>query len=233
MKKILFVLGTRPEVIKLAPLFLYFKSQKDFVVYLCNTEQQKHLSRQTLQFFDIKADFSLNIMRENQSLPSLNARLLTKLDNLLEKIKIDAVIVQGDTMSAYCGALSAFYKKIPIFHIEAGLRSGNIYEPFPEEAMRLMISKIASVHFCPTQQDAQNLFAEHIDHSKVFVTQNTVIDAFSYLDSKELAKSMLRLKKMGVNLAGGGEQQILFGNLAPQGKSREDSRTICCHKRVG
>ncbi|RDU61231.1 non-hydrolyzing UDP-N-acetylglucosamine 2-epimerase [Helicobacter sp. MIT 14-3879] len=221
MKKILFILGTRPEVIKLAPLYLYFKSQKDFAVYLCNTEQQKHLSRQTLRFFNIKADFSLNVMKPNQSLPSVNARLLTKLDELYEKINLDAVIIQGDTMSAYCGALSAFYRKIPIFHIEAGLRSGNIYEPFPEEAMRLMISKIASLHFCPTKQDAKNLLAEGIHHSKVFVTQNTVIDAFSYLDSKELAKSTLRLKKLGLNLMG--KNQVCLVTL----HRRENHDKIC------
>ena len=209
MKKILFVLGTRPEVIKLAPLFLYFKAQKDskksdqkgdIEVFLCNTEQQKHLSRQTLKFFNLKADFNLNVMTKNQSLPSLNAKLLAKLDTLLSENQFDALIVQGDTMSAYCGALSAFYKKLPIFHIEAGLRSRNLYEPFPEEAMRLMISKLANLHFCPTKEDSRNLIKENIDKSAIFVTKNTGIDALYCIDKNELANSTKRLQRLGLKL---------------------------------
>ncbi|TQR27092.1 non-hydrolyzing UDP-N-acetylglucosamine 2-epimerase [Campylobacter sp. MIT 97-5078] len=201
MKKILFVLGTRPEVIKLAPLFLYFKAQKsDMQVFLCNTEQQKQLSNQTLQFFNLKADFNLNVMTQDQSLPLLNAKLLNQLDELLSKQKFDALIVQGDTMSAYCGALAAFYKKIPIFHIEAGLRSHNLYEPFPEEAMRLMISKLADLHFCPTKEDYKNLVKEGIAKDKIFITKNTGIDAIYYIDKNELINSSKRLKRLGLNL---------------------------------
>lgn len=193
--------GTRPELIKLAPLFLYFKAQKSNIqVFLCNTEQQKELSKQSLQFFNLKADFNLNVMTPNQSLSSLNARLLDKLDLLLSKYNFDALIVQGDTMSAYCGALSAFYKKIPIFHIEAGLRSGNLYEPFPEEAMRLMISKLATLHFCPTKEDYTNLIKENISKDKIFITKNTGIDAIHCIDKNELLYSTKRLKSLGLNL---------------------------------
>ncbi|MGI0406421.1 non-hydrolyzing UDP-N-acetylglucosamine 2-epimerase [Helicobacter himalayensis] len=205
MKRILFVLGTRPEVIKLAPLFLYFKAQKDarksdMEVFLCNTEQQKHLSHQTLKFFNLKADFNLNVMTKNQSLPTLNARLLAKLDMLLSEQQFDAVIVQGDTMSAYCGALVAFYKKLPIFHIEAGLRSHNLYEPFPEEAMRAMISRLANLHFCPTKEDFRNLTKENVDKNTIFITKNTGIDAIHCIDKNELANSTKRLQRLGLKL---------------------------------
>ena len=196
----LFILGTRPEAIKLAPLFLYFKKQNDFKVHLLNTQQQKQLSTQTLKYFGIKADFNFSVMSKNQSLFCLNAKLLKRFSAFFAKHKFDAVFVQGDTMSAYVGALSAYYSKIPIFHIEAGLRSKNIYEPFPEEAMRLMISRIATLHFCPTQSDCENLIKENIPKQSIFISQNTVIDAMDYIDKKENHKSQKRLQNLGLNL---------------------------------
>lgn len=197
----LFILGTRPEAIKLAPLFLYFKKQNDFNVYLLNTQQQKQLSTQTLKYFGIKADFNFSVMSKNQSLFCLNAKLLKRFSAFFAKHKFDAVFVQGDTMSAYVGALSAYYSKIPIFHIEAGLRSKNLYEPFPEEAMRLMISRIATLHFCPTQSDGDNLIKENIPKQSIFISQNTVIDAMDYIDKKENHKSQKRLQSLGLNLS--------------------------------
>lgn len=198
-KKLLFVLGTRPEVIKLAPLFLLFKKMPHFQVFLLNTQQQKQLSNQTLRYFGLKADFEFSVMRPNQSLFELNARLMRAFGDFFATHEFDGVFVQGDTMSAYTGALAAFYVKIPIFHIEAGLRSKNLFEPFPEEAMRLMITRIATLHFAPTQGDKANLLKENVDEKAIFVSQNTVIDAILCINKAENAKSLKRLKRLGVN----------------------------------
>ncbi len=178
MKTIIFILGTRPEIIKLAPVILEMKRKKsDYKVLICNTEQQKELSNQTLSYFDLKADFNLDCMRENQSLSSVQSRILTSLDKVFEENKIDAVVVQGDTMTVLCGALTGFYHKIPVFHVEAGLRSYDIYEPFPEEVMRQMTSRVADLHFAPTIDNMVALLNEGISEDKIHVVGNTVIDA--------------------------------------------------------
>ena len=133
MKNIIFIFGTRPEIIKLAPIILEMKKYPEhYNVILCNTEQQKELSNQTLSYFGLKADINLDSMRENQSLSSVQARILTSLDKVFCENKIDASVVQGDTMTVLCGALTSFYNKIPVFHVEAGLRSYDKFEPFPE-----------------------------------------------------------------------------------------------------
>ena len=177
-KNILFVFGTRPEVIKLAPVILEMKKYPDkFRVIICNTEQQKELSNQTLAYFGLQADINLDCMRENQSLSEVQARILTSLDKVFTDNKVDATIVQGDTMTVLCGALASFYRKIPVFHVEAGLRSYDIYEPFPEEVMRQMTSRVADLHFAPTEKNKQALLKEDIAESKIYVTGNTVIDA--------------------------------------------------------
>lgn len=153
-KNILFVFGTRPEVIKLAPVILELKKYpQEYRVIICNTEQQKELSNQTLAYFGLQADINLDCMRENQTLVEVQSRILTSLDKVFEDNKIDATIVQGDTMTVLCGALTSFYRKIPVFHVEAGLRSYDIYEPFPEEVMRQMTSRVASLHFAPTEKN--------------------------------------------------------------------------------
>ncbi|MDR1285571.1 MAG: UDP-N-acetylglucosamine 2-epimerase (non-hydrolyzing) [Campylobacteraceae bacterium] len=201
MKKILFILGTRPEVIKLAPLVLVFKQYNNiYKVTICNTEQQKELSNQTLNFFELKADITLNIMTKNQELITLQERLLSKMRNVILSGKFDAVIVQGDTMTAFCGALAGFYNKIPVFHVEAGLRSYNMHEPFPEEALRQMISRIAFIHFAPTNQSKQALLQEGIDENKIIISGNTVIDALFYLSDTALTKSLVYLKKYNINI---------------------------------
>ena len=131
MKNILVVFGTRPEVIKLAPLILELKKYKDdYNVIVCNTEQQKELSNQTLTYFNLKADINLDCMRENQSLIEVQSRILMSLEKVYAENTIDATIIQGDTMTVLCAALASFYRKIPVFHVEAGLRSYDIYEPF-------------------------------------------------------------------------------------------------------
>ncbi len=177
-KNILFVFGTRPEVIKLAPVILELKKHPDkYRVIICNTEQQKELSNQTLCYFNLQADINLDCMRPNQSLVEVQARILTALDKVFTDNQIDATIVQGDTMTVLCGALTSFYRKIPVFHVEAGLRSYDIYEPFPEEVMRQMTSRVAELHFAPTEKNRSALLKEDIQESKIYVTGNTVIDA--------------------------------------------------------
>lgn len=194
MKKILVILGTRPEAIKLAPVILELKKQPDlYQVIVCNTEQQKELSNQTLGFFGITADINLNIMRPNQSLPELQARLLTALNEVLKTTQPNAVIVQGDTMTVLCGALAAFYHKVPVFHVEAGLRSYDLFEPFPEEAIRQMVSRITDLHFAPTQMAVQALQAENIPHDKIYLTGNTVIDALNCLSDSIIQQAKVNL----------------------------------------
>lgn len=189
-KNILVVFGTRPEVIKLAPVILELRKYPDkYNVIVCNTEQQKELSNQTLAYFDLKADINLNVMRENQSLIGVQTRILQELDKVYTEHKVDATIVQGDTMTVLCGALASFYNKIPVFHVEAGLRSYDIYEPFPEEVMRQMTSRVAELHFAPTLINKEALLKENIDEKKIHVVGNTVIDALFCLSDETMKKA--------------------------------------------
>lgn len=201
-KNILFVFGTRPEVIKLAPVILNLKKYPDkYRVIVCNTEQQKELSNQTLAYFGLKADVNLDCMRPNQTLAEVQSRILTSLDKVFQDNQVDATIVQGDTMTVLCGALSSFYRKIPVFHVEAGLRSYDIFEPFPEEVMRQMTSRVAQMHFAPTEKNKQALLKEDISEDKIFVTGNTVIDALFCLseDTLNQAKSFYSEQNIDVN----------------------------------
>ena len=202
MKNILFVFGTRPEVIKLAPVILELKKYPEkYNVIVCNTEQQKELSNQTLAYFGLKADINLDCMKPNQSLLEVQTRILTALDKVFDNNKIDATIVQGDTMTVLCGALASFYRKIPVYHIEAGLRSYDIYEPFPEEVMRQMTSRVAELNFAPTEKNRQALLKENISDDKIFVVGNTVIDALFCLSEETLnsAKEYFAQKDITVN----------------------------------
>lgn len=189
-KNILFVFGTRPEVIKLAPVILELKKYPDdYNVIICNTEQQKELSNQTLSYFGLKADLNLDCMRENQSLASVQARILTSLEKIYAEDGIDATIVQGDTITVLTGSLVSFYHKVPVFHVEAGLRSYDIFEPFPEEIMRQMTSRIAQLHFAPTDTNKTALLKEDIDEDKISVVGNTVIDALFCLSDYTMQKA--------------------------------------------
>lgn len=189
-KNILFVFGTRPEVIKLAPVILELKKYPDdYNVIICNTEQQKELSNQTLSYFGLKADLNLDCMRANQSLASVQARILNSLDKIFDENKIDATIVQGDTMTVLTGSLVSFYHKVPIFHVEAGLRSYDIFEPFPEEVMRQMTSRVAQLHFAPTEANKKALVKENIEENLISVVGNTVIDALFCLSEETMTNA--------------------------------------------
>ena len=177
MKKILFLFGTRPEAIKMAPLVKTFCLDSNFIVKVGVTAQHREMLDQVLDFFKINVDYDLNIMKPNQSLHELTSSLILKItEDILSKEDFDYVFVQGDTTTVLAGALASFYKKIKVIHIEAGLRSHDIYSPFPEEINRILTSKIAHIHFCPTQTAAENLQREDIKNN-VFVVGNTVIDA--------------------------------------------------------
>ncbi len=200
MKNIIVILGTRPEAIKLAPLILQLRKNPNCRVFVCNTEQQKELSNQTLRFFGINADFKLDVMRPNQTLAGVQSQILTALSDIYQNNYFDATIVQGDTMTVFCGALVSFYNRVPVFHVEAGLRSYDLFEPFPEEAMRQMTSRITDLHFAPTQQAYDALTQEGISPKKISLTGNTVIDALSCLSDETIMDACSALNDMGVNL---------------------------------
>lgn len=201
MKNILVVFGTRPEVIKLAPIILELRKQPNkYNVIVCNTEQQKELSNQTLAYFGLKADINLDCMRPNQPLAEIQSRILLSLEKVFNENKIDATIVQGDTMTVLTGALVSFYHKVPVFHVEAGLRSYDIYEPFPEEVMRQMTSRVTQLHFAPTEKNKQALLKEGIDECMITVTGNTVIDALSCLSDEVIEQSANFFKEKNINI---------------------------------
>lgn len=175
-KKILIVFGTRPEAIKFAPLIREFKKYKIFEVRVCVTGQHREMLYQVLNFFNITPDINLNLMKKNQTLFHISSKILNNFEKILFKLKPDLVFVQGDTSTAFIAALAAFYKKIKVAHLEAGLRSYNKFSPFPEEINRILISKIADYHFAPTEKAKKNLFRENIKNN-VYVVGNTVIDA--------------------------------------------------------
>ena len=177
MKKVLAILGTRPEAIKLAPVILALKADSRYLCVTCSTGQHKEMLKQVLDVFDISPDIDLSLMKDNQTLSDFTARALEALDRCIAHVRPDIVIVQGDTTTVFTGALAAFYNKIPVAHVEAGLRTNNLYSPWPEEANRTLVSRLAYWHFAPTDVNKNNLLAEGISADRVFVTGNTVIDA--------------------------------------------------------
>ncbi len=174
--KLLVVIGTRPEAIKLASIIAVFQQQQSFELKICITGQHQEMLGQMLEFFAIKPDFNLALMKPNQSLSSLTAAAIPEIDIVLQTYQPDWIIVQGDTTTAFICALIAFYHKIQVVHIEAGLRTYNPHSPWPEEINRRLISELAAVHYAPTQSNANNLIAERIPTDKITVTGNTVID---------------------------------------------------------
>jgi len=181
---ILVVFGTRPEAIKLFPVVAALKADPRFDCKVCVSAQHRGMLDQVLDIAGIKPDFDLDVMQPDQSLDALTARLLTGLGQVMDQVKPDRVIVQGDTATAMCGALAAYYRKVPVDHVEAGLRSGNIYHPWPEEINRKIIGTMASLHFAPTEVSAAALRAENVDPSRVHVTGNTGIDALHWVSRK-------------------------------------------------
>ena len=185
-KKILCVVGTRPEAIKMAPVILALKQEPWADVKVLATAQHRHMLDQVLTFFGIEADIDLNIMRPNQTLTPLTARLLLELDDVYLREAPDVVLAQGDTTTVMTIALSCFYHNIPFGHVEAGLRTGDIRNPFPEEANRVIASRLANWHFAPTRSSADNLLKEGVPKKDILVTGNTVIDALLMTASADI-----------------------------------------------
>lgn len=191
MKKILMIFGTRPEAIKMAPLYWNFKKRSEiFDTRVCVTAQHRQMLDQVLNFFDVKPDYDLDLMKENQTLFDITSNSLKSLERVLKDFNPDLILVQGDTTTAFTGALAAFYNKIKVAHIEAGLRSGQKYSPYPEEMNRILVGHIADYHFAPTDVAKINLYNEGIKEH-VWVVGNTVIDAlFLGLETIEKNKAM-------------------------------------------
>ena len=177
MIKVMSIFGTRPEAIKMAPLVKKLNEDPQIRSVLCVTAQHREMLDQVLDLVGLTPDYDLNIMKPNQTLSMITANVLTGLDPILEKEKPDIVLVHGDTSTTFSAALAAFYHRIPVGHVEAGLRTYDMYSPFPEEVNRVLTGHLTSVHFAPTQRNADNLIREGIDPEKIIITGNTVIDA--------------------------------------------------------
>ena len=197
--KILVVFGTRPEAIKLFPVVAALRADPRFRAVICVSAQHRQMLDQVLEIAGIVPDHDLDLMKPDQTLDGLTAALLTELGRVMDLEQPDRVIVQGDTATAMAGALAAYYRKIPVDHVEAGLRSGNIYHPWPEEVNRKIIGTIAHLHFAPTEVSAAALTAEQVDPARVHVTGNTVIDALHWVTERiqsepELASGLAQLE---------------------------------------
>jgi UDP-N-acetylglucosamine 2-epimerase (non-hydrolysing) len=191
MKKVLFIFGTRPEAIKMAPVIKELqKHPSQFAVSVCVTAQHRQMLDQVLELFEIVPDFDLDIMKPGQSLTDVTCNVLKGLAPVLEKSKPDLVLVHGDTTTTMAASLAAYYQKIAVGHIEAGLRTGNIYSPWPEEMNRRLTGAITRFHFAPTEQSRQNLLAEGVADESITVTGNTVIDALLMVRAKMVVGNM-------------------------------------------
>lgn len=188
-KKIIVFLGTRPEAIKLAPVIDALNSHPAFETLVCSTGQHKEMLQQVIDFFQVPVHFTFDVMEPNQQLAGLTAKLLTKTDELLKAEKPDYIVVQGDTTTTFAAALAAFYNKVTVLHVEAGLRTFNKYSPFPEEMNRVFTTSLTDFHYPPTSQSADNLLKEGVPSDKILVTGNTVIDAL-FLGLKKIADTV-------------------------------------------
>ncbi|MDI6640868.1 MAG: UDP-N-acetylglucosamine 2-epimerase (non-hydrolyzing) [Elusimicrobiota bacterium] len=196
-KKILIVFGTRPEAIKMVPVIKQLEiCSSKFDVKVCVTAQHRKMLDQVLEIFKIKSDYDLNIMEEGQTLYYITTACLNRLKNVLEKEKPDLVLVHGDTTTTFAASLAAFYQKIPVGHVEAGLRSFDFFNPYPEELNRVVTDRLCSLLFAPTQRAKMNLLKEGIPKEKIFVTGNTVIDTLYLALKKKHKFTNLTLKKL-------------------------------------
>jgi UDP-N-acetylglucosamine 2-epimerase (non-hydrolysing) len=183
-KRVLTVFGTRPEAIKMAPLVHALSADERFEAKCCVTAQHREMLDQVLELFEIKPDYDLNLMRAGQSLNDVTARILLELKPVLQEFKPDVVLVHGDTATTFAASLAAYYEQIAVGHVEAGLRTGNIYSPWPEEANRKLTGALTQYHFAPTNTSQNNLLRENFDKDNISVTGNTVIDALLMIKEK-------------------------------------------------
>jgi UDP-N-acetylglucosamine 2-epimerase (non-hydrolysing) len=192
MKHIIFVFGTRPEAIKLAPLINLMKQNKTVRTSVCVTAQHRQMLDQVLDLFGIIPDIDLNLMKPGQDLGGVTSEVLRGLQKVFQKERPDWVVVHGDTTTTFAAALAAFYEKIPVAHVEAGLRTGNFYAPWPEEMNRAFVGKLATLHFAPTEHSKLNLLNENVAEDSIYVTGNTVIDALLETQGTFLNDSVMR-----------------------------------------
>ena len=197
-RKVLVVFGTRPEAIKMMPLVHALNDDERFESKVCVTAQHREMLDQVLELFEVTPDYDLNIMKIGQTLPEITSRILMEITPVLKSFKPNIVLVHGDTATTFAATLAAYYEQIEVGHVEAGLRTGNIYSPWPEEGNRKLTSAIADLHFAPTETSKENLLQENIDPEKIIVTGNTVIDALlaviKILDTNVELKSSLQAK---------------------------------------
>ncbi|MBE6411886.1 MAG: UDP-N-acetylglucosamine 2-epimerase (non-hydrolyzing) [Opitutales bacterium] len=204
MKKIMLVFGTRPEAIKMAPLVKAFQADSDhFETIVCVTGQHRQMLDQVLSLFEITPDYDLDIMKQGQDLFDITSRVMLGMRDVLEKAKPDVVLVHGDTTTSTAAALASFYKQIPVGHIEAGLRTHNIYSPWPEEMNRQITGRIAKYNFAPTPLSRKNLLAENVSDNDIIVTGNTVIDALHYVVEKINSSDEIKAELSNILLKSG------------------------------
>lgn len=199
MKKIMVIFGTRPDAIKMLPLALELKKYKEFCVKICVTAQHREMLDQVLNIFDVKPDYDLDIMTKNQTLEDISGKILVELKKVFEDDPQDLVLVHGDTTTGLMSALEAFYHKIPVGHVEAGLRSFDIYSPFPEEMNRKLIGAISTYHFAPTENNVKNLIDEGVGEEAIVKTGNTVIDVLKYTIKDDYKFSDKKLNNIDYN----------------------------------
>ena len=223
MKKVLLVFGTRPEAIKMAPLVKKFQENSEFQTMVCVTAQHREMLDQVLDIFEIKPDYDLNIMKQGQDLYDITSRVLLGLRDVLDEINPDFVLVHGDTTTSTAAALAAFYKQIPVVHVEAGLRTNNIYSPWPEEMNRRMTGRLATHHLAPTELSRQNLLKENVDNQNIVITGNTVIDALFWVVNKI---------KEDDNLASTLQKNIKNCGYDVNRISRKDARTCVSTRKL-
>ena len=190
MIKVMTIFGTRPEAIKMSPLVKELESRKEIKSIVCVTAQHREMLDQVLNIFKIKPDYDLNIMKQGQSLSEITSSVLLGLEEVIKKEEPNIILVHGDTTTTFAGALAAFYNKVDIGHVEAGLRTYDKYSPFPEEANRIMVDRITDMYFAPTEVSKNNLLKENIEESKIYVTGNTAIDAMKYTISDNYENSI-------------------------------------------
>ena len=219
MKKILLVFGTRPEAIKMAPLVKKLQEMPEaFQIIVCVTGQHREMLDQVLRLFEITPDYDLNIMKPNQDLYDITSRILLGMRDVLKEVQPDIVLVHGDTTTSMAAALAAFYQQIPVGHVEAGLRTGNIYSPWPEEMNRLITGRITTHHFSPTPLARENLLREYVADEQIIVTGNTVIDALQMVVCKLREDTALasevanRISEMGYDVTrlNGAKRMVLI-----------------------
>ena len=205
------VFGTRPEAIKMCPLVKEFqKYPEDFETLVCVTGQHRQMLDQVLQIFDVKPDYDLNIMKQGQDLYDVTTRVMVGMRDVLDKAKPDVVLVHGDTTTSMAAALAAFYRQIPVGHVEAGLRTHNIYSPWPEEMNRQITGRIATFDFAPTPLSRQNLLDEGVDPEKITVTGNTVIDALHWVVENVMEKGYVPADPVVASLPQEGRRMVLI-----------------------